>query len=92
MGPIVAGTALGSLGQFLPFSKGLGTIETGTPWPMQVQKCIRIVIHSLIHTQLFDTYQHHNTNTNINTDIDVVLVLLGSVFVSVVLPFDGERH
>ena len=35
MGPILAGTLLGSCGAFLPWDKGLSPVANGTPWPMQ---------------------------------------------------------
>ena len=35
VGPVVAGTLVGSLGAFLPFDKGLSPIASGTPWPVQ---------------------------------------------------------
>lgn len=35
IGPIVVGTALGCLGMFLPFDKGLAPIKNGTPWNLQ---------------------------------------------------------
>mmetsp|Transcript_15037 Transcript_15037/g.38171 ORF Transcript_15037/g.38171 Transcript_15037/m.38171 type:complete len:304 (+) Transcript_15037:50-961(+) len=33
-GPLLAGSMAGSFGNFLPFDKGLGPIETGFSWPM----------------------------------------------------------
>lgn len=35
VGPIVIGTAVGSLGQFFPTDKGLSAISNGLPWPIQ---------------------------------------------------------
>jgi hypothetical protein len=34
-GPIITGTVLGGMGQFLPFDKGLVAISKGTPWNIQ---------------------------------------------------------
>jgi hypothetical protein len=37
VGPIVIGTAVGSLGQFFPADKGLSAVTNGLPWPIQVR-------------------------------------------------------
>ena len=64
MGPIVIGTAVGSLGQFFPTDKGLEAVTNGLPWPVQVS----LLEHSmpskplcLIHLPLllFLTYCAH---------------------------------
>ena len=49
VGPIVVGTALGCMGQFLPFEKGLAPIKNGTPWNLQGALMTASFYHIMIH-------------------------------------------
>jgi hypothetical protein len=49
LGPIVAGTVLGCLGQFLPFDKGLSPIKNNTPWPVQAAFLTSTFYHLMIN-------------------------------------------
>ena len=52
VGPIVIGTAVGSLGQFFPPDKGLSALTNGLPWPIQVRlKCLLSSI-CCVHTAI----------------------------------------
>jgi hypothetical protein len=48
-GPIIAGTALGSVGMFLPFDKGLGAIKNNSPWTMQAAFYTSCFFHFMIN-------------------------------------------
>lgn len=48
IGPVIAGTLVGSLGAFLPFDKGLSPIALGTPWPIQQAFLTSLFFHFLI--------------------------------------------
>ena len=45
VGPIVIGTAVGSLGQFFPTDKGLSAISNGLPWPIQGSLMSAVFFH-----------------------------------------------
>lgn len=49
VGPILAGTILGSIGAFLPGDKGLTPIASGTPWPMQGAFVTALLYHLLVN-------------------------------------------
>lgn len=49
LGPIVVGTLLGCLGQFLPFDKGLTPIKNNTPWPVQAAFLTSTFYHLMIN-------------------------------------------
>ena len=49
VGPIVVGTCLGSMGQFLPFNKGLSAVEAGTPWPVQAAFMTAAFYHVMVN-------------------------------------------
>lgn len=49
LGPIVVGTLLGCLGQFLPFDKGLSPIKNNTPWPVQAAFLTSTFYHLMIN-------------------------------------------
>lgn len=49
LGPIVAGTLLGCLGQFLPFDKGLSPIKNNTPWPVQAAFLTSTFYHLMVN-------------------------------------------
>ena len=48
IGPVIAGTLVGSLGAFLPFDKGLAPISSGTPWPIQQAFLTSLFFHFLV--------------------------------------------
>ncbi len=49
VGPILAGTLLGSLGSFFPLDQGLSCIMRGTPWPMQAAFISAAFYHLMVH-------------------------------------------
>ncbi len=49
VGPIVVGTALGCLGMFLPFEKGLAPIKNNTPWNLQGALLTASFYHIMVH-------------------------------------------
>ena len=48
-GPIIAGTALGSVGMFMPFDKGLVAIKNNGPWTMQAAFYTSCFYHFMIN-------------------------------------------
>jgi hypothetical protein len=48
-GPVIAGTVLGSAGQFLPFDKGLAAVKNFCPWTMQAAFLTSTFFHFMIN-------------------------------------------
>lgn len=51
MGPIICGTTVGSMGQFIPLDKGFTPISNGTPWPIQGAFLSAIFYHLVVYDQ-----------------------------------------
>jgi hypothetical protein len=48
-GPILCGTLLGSMGMFLPFTKGLSPITKNTPWNIQAAFYTAFFYHTMVY-------------------------------------------
>jgi hypothetical protein len=48
-GPVIAGTVLGSAGQFLPFDKGLAAVKNVCPWTMQAAFLTSTFFHFMVN-------------------------------------------
>lgn len=89
VGPIIAGTALGSMGQFIPFDKGLVAISAGVPWPIQGAFLSALFYHLMVNDAqglcgntfraVFGTYSEQTVRIIIAT-VQIATLLLQAVF------------
>ena len=89
IGPIIAGSALGSMGQFIPFSKGLAAIQEGVPWPIQGAFMSATFYHCMVNDTnglvgnafraVFGTYSEQTVRIIIAT-VNIVTLLLQAAF------------
>ena len=89
VGPIVVGTVLGSMGQFLPFTKGLTAVESGTPWPIQAAFMTSAFYHVMVHDAdgvvgttaraVFGTYSEQTVRVIIAT-VQILTLVVQAVF------------
>eukprot|EP00612_Vaucheria_litorea_P001096 CAMPEP_0171460938 /NCGR_PEP_ID=MMETSP0945-20130129/5604_1 /TAXON_ID=109269 /ORGANISM="Vaucheria litorea, Strain CCMP2940" /LENGTH=138 /DNA_ID=CAMNT_0011987221 /DNA_START=404 /DNA_END=820 /DNA_ORIENTATION=- len=85
-GPIVVGTLLGCGGMFLPFDKGLKSIENGSPWPLQSSFYAAFTYHILAHDPNFKKY----TNLSLSEESARFGVVVGIVLIALLQTFFGD--
>jgi hypothetical protein len=89
VGPIIAGAALGSMGQFIPFDKGLSAISAGVPWPIQGAFMSAAFYHCMVNDAtglcgntfraVFGTYSEQTVRIIIAT-VNIVTLLIQAAF------------